>query len=62
MKRAIEILKRLNQPDRVVNRDRINFTKMMDVIGHPYRSFKSIHITGTNGKGSVAMKTAAILA
>ena len=26
--------------------------------GNPHRKFKSIHIGGTNGKGSVALKTA----
>ena len=61
MQRAIEILKKLNQPDRVINRDRINFTRLMDKLEHPYRNFKSIHITGTNGKGSVAVKTASAL-
>jgi folylpolyglutamate synthase/dihydropteroate synthase len=59
--RAIQILKNLNQPDRVVKRNNINFVKIMDVLGNPYNTFKSIHITGTNGKGSVAMKTAKIL-
>lgn len=33
----------------------------MDILNHPYNAFKSIHITGTNGKGSVAIKTAKIL-
>ena len=61
MQRVLEILKKLNQPDRVINRDRVNFTRLMDCLGHPYKSFKSIHITGTNGKGSVAVKTASIL-
>lgn len=59
--KAIQILKNLNQPDRVVKRNSINFTKMMSIIGNPFNCFKSIHITGTNGKGSVALKTAAIL-
>lgn len=61
LSKAIQILKNLNQPDRIVKRDNINFIKIMDVLGHPYNSFKSIHITGTNGKGSVALKTAKIL-
>ena len=61
LKVAIKILKSLNQPDRVINRDRINFTKFMDIIVNPFEKFKSIHITGTNGKGSVSIKTAKIL-
>jgi|JI7StandDraft_1071085.scaffolds.fasta_scaffold835119_1 dihydrofolate synthase/folylpolyglutamate synthase len=61
LQKAIQVLKNLNQPDRVINRDRINFTKFMNIIGNPFNSFKSIHITGTNGKGSVSLKTAKIL-
>lgn len=59
--KTIKILKNLNQPDRVINRDRVNFTKLMNILGNPYKDFKNIHITGTNGKGSVAIKTAKIL-
>ena len=33
----------------------------MDLLQHPYRDLKFIHITGSNGKGSVALKTATIL-
>lgn len=33
----------------------------MTLLNHPDKSFKSIHITGTNGKGSVAIKTAKVL-
>ena len=28
-------------------------TKLLDLIGHPERKYKTIHVTGTNGKGSV---------
>ena len=31
-----------------------NTRALMDVSHHPYKSFKSIHIAGTNGKGSVS--------
>lgn len=61
LQKAIQVLKNLNQPDRVINRDRINFTKFMNIICNPFNSFKSIHVTGTNGKGSVSLKTAKIL-
>lgn len=30
-------------------------------LGHPHRQFQSIHVAGTNGKGSVATKMAAVL-
>lgn len=59
--KAIQILKNLNQPDRVINRDRVHFNKLMDKLGNPYRSFRPIHITGTNGKGSVSVKAAETL-
>ena len=29
--------------------------------GHPHKSFKTIHVAGTNGKGSVSHSLAAIL-
>lgn len=58
LSRAIQILKNLNQPDRIVKRNSVNFRKLMSILGNPFNSFKSIHITGTNGKGSVALKAA----
>lgn len=33
-----------------------------DYFGHPHRSFRSIHIAGTNGKGSVSHMLASIMA
>ena len=35
--------------------------KMMAALGHPERQFKSIHIAGTNGKGSTASFIASVL-
>ncbi len=32
--------------------DRMNL--MLDILGHPEQSFRVIHVTGTNGKGSTA--------
>ncbi len=37
-----------------------NTEKLMELLGHPERGFKSIHIAGTNGKGSVASMLAAV--
>lgn len=34
---------------------------MDDVLGHPHRRFKTIHVAGTNGKGSTSHTLAAIL-
>src|SRR6202008_1437914 len=42
-------------------KDIINIQKLCDFLGDPYKKFKSIHIAGTNGKGSVSHMLAAIL-
>src|SRR5436190_20508957 len=34
--------------------------KIMEVLGHPERQFKTIHIAGTNGKGSTASFMASV--
>lgn len=41
-----------------LNLDRL--TMMLDLLGHPEQSFRVIHITGTNGKGSTARMAEAI--
>lgn len=38
-----------------------NTRKLMDILGSPQKSFHSIHIAGTNGKGSTATIIASIL-
>ena len=35
--------------------------KLLDLLGHPERELQYIHVTGTNGKGSVSYLTASIL-
>lgn len=60
--RALSILRDLNSSHRVINRDLTNFTALMKLLGNPQEQFKKIHITGTNGKGSVTLKTASVLA
>ena len=36
-------------------------TALLDILGNPQRQYQTIHVTGTNGKGSVtAMVTAAL--
>ncbi|NDA38295.1 MAG: bifunctional folylpolyglutamate synthase/dihydrofolate synthase, partial [Acidimicrobiia bacterium] len=38
-----------------------NIEKLLDAIGNPQHSYRSIHITGTNGKGSTAQITTRLL-
>jgi len=38
-----------------------NTNRLMQVLGEPHKSFRSIHIAGTNGKGSTATAIASIL-
>lgn len=42
-------------------KDLKNIKSLCRTLGHPEKDFKAIHIAGTNGKGSVAFMTAAIL-
>lgn len=35
--------------------------RLMELLDHPERSFRSVHVAGTNGKGSVSHMTASIL-
>ena len=38
-----------------------NITRFLDHLGTPQDSFKSIHVAGTNGKGSVSSVMFAVL-
>ncbi|KAB7791342.1 bifunctional folylpolyglutamate synthase/dihydrofolate synthase [Bifidobacterium leontopitheci] len=42
------------------NMDLDRMTLMLDILGHPEQSFRVIHVTGTNGKGSTARMAEAI--
>ncbi len=42
-------------------KDLSNTWALMDELGHPERQFRSVHVGGTNGKGSVSHMLAAIL-
>src|SRR5438034_8971761 len=42
-------------------KDLTNIQKLCEFLGNPEKKFKSIHIAGTNGKGSVSHMLAAIL-
>jgi folylpolyglutamate synthase/dihydropteroate synthase len=59
--KAIEILRKASQPGKIVSRDIVVFKQLMNLLDHPYKHFKSIHITGTNGKGSTTIKLATTL-
>jgi len=37
-----------------------NTLKLDEIFGHPHRSYKTVHVAGTNGKGSVSHMLAAI--
>ena len=41
--------------------DLSNTLALMDHLEHPHRSFKSVHVAGTNGKGSVSHMLSSIL-
>src|SRR6476620_2202710 len=38
-----------------------NIRQLCEALGHPQTKFKSVHVAGTNGKGSVSHMLAAIL-
>lgn len=38
-----------------------NIRKLLALLGNPHRGLKAVHVTGTNGKGSVSASTASIL-
>ncbi len=49
-----------NQGKSAYKEDLNNTHALMKELGHPYRKFNSIHIAGTNGKGSVSHILAAV--
>ena len=38
-----------------------NITKLMDALHNPHRNFRSVHVAGTNGKGSTAALISSVL-
>ncbi len=38
-----------------------NVTRLLSFLGDPHRRFRSVHVAGTNGKGSVSAMTASVL-
>ena len=47
--------------DLAIKKDLINTIKLCEALGNPHTKFKSIHIAGTNGKGSTSHMLAAVL-
>jgi dihydrofolate synthase/folylpolyglutamate synthase len=39
----------------------VNTLKLDEIFGHPHKKYKTIHVAGTNGKGSVSHMLAAVL-
>ena len=50
-----------NQGAIAYKNDLSNILKLSDHLGHPENSFKSIHVAGTNGKGSTSSLLASVL-
>ncbi len=46
---------------KAVKKNLDNITKFLELLNHPQNTFKSVHIAGTNGKGSVAHMLASVL-
>lgn len=44
-----------------IKKDLVNIKKLCEALGNPHQQFKSIHVAGTNGKGSTSHMLAAIL-
>lgn len=44
-----------------IKKDLMNTLKLCEALGHPEAKFKSVHIAGTNGKGSTSHGIAAVL-
>ncbi|WP_407397491.1 bifunctional folylpolyglutamate synthase/dihydrofolate synthase, partial [Anaerovibrio sp.] len=56
---AMDYLEELNVFGMSLGLDRIK--RLLDLMGNPQNTYKTIHITGTNGKGSVTCMLAEIL-
>mgnify|MGYP002795222888 CR=1 FL=1 len=42
-------------------KDLFNIINLSEFLGNPHRTFKSVHVAGTNGKGSTSHMLASIL-
>ena len=58
---TVSYLLTVGQELRGVKFDLANVSRLLEALGHPERCWKSVHIAGTNGKGSVAAMMEAVL-
>ena len=58
---AVSYLLSVGQELRGVKFDLANISRLVEELGHPERAWPSVHIAGTNGKGSVAAMLEAVL-
>jgi dihydrofolate synthase/folylpolyglutamate synthase len=58
---SVSYLLTVGQELRGVKFDLANVSRLLDALHHPESSWKSVHIAGTNGKGSVAAMLDAVL-
>jgi dihydrofolate synthase/folylpolyglutamate synthase len=58
---AVEELLQLGLEGRALKWDLANVCSLLERLGHPQQNFSSVHIAGTNGKGSVAALVEAVL-
>jgi dihydrofolate synthase/folylpolyglutamate synthase len=58
---AVQRLLWLGHEGRSLKWDLENIRRVLERLGHPERRFASVHIAGTNGKGSVAAMLASVL-
>ncbi len=47
--------------NRLVSREDLKFDEILQILGHPEQNYPTIHVAGTNGKGSVTTKIAKTL-
>ncbi|MCX8103302.1 MAG: hypothetical protein N3E42_02520 [Candidatus Bipolaricaulota bacterium] len=59
MDQAIAYLKRL--PHTEVKPGLARIRALLDAVGNPHQQLRTVHIAGTNGKGSVAAMLASVL-
>ena len=52
---------RQSVPYSKVNYDLDRMRRLVEALGHPERAFRSLHVAGTKGKGSVSLMAEAIL-
>ncbi len=58
---AVSYLLSVGQELRGIKFDLANISRLVEELGHPERAWQSVHIAGTNGKGSVAAMLEAVL-